>query len=337
MPQIAQLGDGYIVAWLSNHEVTSGSGRAVYMQRYDGAGSPIEAETQVNAITNGNELRAVLPLADGVMVIWSEPTSGSTEVLLRGQKILDDGSFSGGEIQIAVTDYQMRDTFEALAGGGFVHVTRHQTSGQPGIEIYSRIHDASGAPVGAEFMINPVAHDPHGAMSVASLSDGGFLVGYNSSAPGGAIGFSPGSEIRRFDSNGTEVGVVVPHAWPDNLRSITEMANDRFVAVWQSTELNPVFTAKVFTLAGTVVGQTFQIPSSVPPVITGLTDGGFVAVWHHNTGSGAGSILSAHYDGSGALVGEVTTLAPPVNLTFPTVAATAACSPTSYRPATFIT
>jgi hypothetical protein len=74
---------------------------------------------------------------------------------------------------------QTRPEFHALNNGGFVAV--YASSTDAGSDIRGQIFDAEGAKVDGEFIINTTATGYHTMPAVAVLSDGRFVVTWNSS------------------------------------------------------------------------------------------------------------------------------------------------------------
>lgn len=234
----------------------------------------------------------------------------------------------GSEIIVnsSVFSYQGEPTVTALAGGGyvvlwtaFVNQDIPDTSYRDVDSVFAQIFDAGGYPVGGEFRVHADrAYSQNGASAVA-LSDGGFLVVFQSNAP--SVGAFDGGEIvmRRFGADGTPSGAEfrintnIQH--PQSLPVITELADGGFVVVWQSRigglyEPHDV-QAQIFAANGTPVGGEFKVNittdsnQEVPDVI-GLADGSFVVVWESDgqDGSGDGVYARRFAADGGALTAE---------------------------------
>jgi len=161
----------------------------IYARFLSSNGTWLANELRVNTFTNNSQANpAVATLAGGnVLVAWNSynQLSSSSYQDVYAQLLDPTGQKVGGEFLVnQFTSFNQRaPAVAALSGGGFVLVwvseqeRRLDVSGQASVDIYGRIYDASGAPLGGEFLVNEgtnICAFP----SVASASDGTFMVAW---------------------------------------------------------------------------------------------------------------------------------------------------------------
>lgn len=176
-----------------------------------------------------------------------------------------------------------------LSDGGFV-VTWTSNFGQDGDDqgVYGQRYDSDGNKVGNEFRINTYTTRDQSSPSVASLSDGGFVVTWESSNQdsdnsGGIYG-------QRYDSNGNTVGnefqvntYVLYSQWHAD---VAALSNGGFVVVWLGRrEPNGLFYVygQRYDAESNTMGDEFQVMPYANahwyfPSVAGLSGGGFVVV-----------------------------------------------------------
>ena len=221
----------------------------------------------------------------------------------------------GGEIP--VNSYTMGDQgnpdFGALADGGFVGVWVSVDQDGSAGGVYAQRYDATGASVGPEFRVNSHTEAYQSWPSVAGLSDGGFLVAWNSLGQDGS-GF--GVYAQRFGADGLALGpefrvntYATNHQYyPD----AAALADGGFVVCWTSSAQDGS-TAGIygqrFGADGASVGPEFRANTHIThsqefPTLTALAPGGFVIAWVSNGQDGGnGGIYAQRYDAAGAPTG----------------------------------
>jgi hypothetical protein len=202
----------------------------------------------------------------------------------------------GGELALqsaANTDPNAAPAVAADPAGAFVAVWQRQTGGS--YQVFARLFDRNGTPLGAEFQVNVAATGCHRFPAVASDAAGNFVVAWQSE-PG-----SGGSDIvvRKFNAAGTalsgEVTVDSTPAGTGNTNAAVAMApNGEPLVVWQSN-----------VAAGGgwgIYGQAFTADAT--PRLTGATQfevspaGTAGQVWQSNNGTASGIELRG-FDGTG--------------------------------------
>jgi hypothetical protein len=340
VPQGASLADGgYVIAWASNGQDTSGYG--VYAQRYNSAGVAQGSEFRVNVTTSGNqgsragdgnfeESLSVTGLkGGGFAVVWYSDQSGAGDVYTR---IYDaSGTAATGEILVnsTTTNWQWLPQVAALASGGYIVTWVHDTDGS-GYGLFAQRLSASGQLVGSEVRINTTTLDDQGGWvdgqddrlhDVAGLAGGGFVAVWCSEAQDGAQG---GMYMQVYDAAGNKVGaetrVNTVTAGTQRHVNVAALADGGYTVAWDSYNQDATNTwgvyQKSFNADGSErVGNLWHVGGAavaVAPGLVGITldantamGGAVVEVSNYKAGdelafTAVGDITGA-YDGAGTL------------------------------------
>ncbi len=212
---VAVATDGnFLVAW--EDEGFDGSSETVVMQAFDGAGTPLGGEVQVNTFTTGDQEDPSIAVgADGSFAIaWeSDGQDGSDEGIFAQ---LFDASRQplGDEVQVNLhTPFNQENPAIAADGqGGFYVVwqSEQQADVDSFDDIYGRRLDGQGNALGTELLINGEIVDDQDHPAIGS-GNGQFLVAWRSF--GGHDGSAAGAFGQRlalslfadgFESGSTE-------------------------------------------------------------------------------------------------------------------------------------
>ncbi|UQD75602.1 AIDA repeat-containing protein [Bradyrhizobium japonicum] len=318
-PSITGLTNGgFVVTWQDGLAgSTSGSstlgdasGSAVHAQLYAADGSKVGGEFLVNTQTNGSQASPVVTgLSNGGFVVsWQDQNSTSGDI--KAQIYGANGAPVGGEFLInsVTANNQNTPAITGLPNGGFVVAWTNQGSSAP--DVKAQVYDASGAKVGSEFLVNSTSVYDQERASIATLSNGDFVVTWNDFRTGnwevrGQV-FHPGA------TGATKVGseFTVDTAYYNSrmVAGVTGLANGNFVISFEDT--SGEIRAQVFTAGGSKVGSEFQVNTQTGgnqgfSSITALTGGGFVVTWSdEGTADGSGSGIKAQvYDTAGNKIG----------------------------------
>ncbi|WP_032832124.1 hypothetical protein, partial [Pseudomonas sp. GM78] len=229
----------------------------------------------------------------------------------------------GGEhlINTTTASDQYYPSVAALADGGYV--VSWTSSGQDGSGqgIYAQRYDASGAAVGNEVRVNTTTANDQVFPSVAGLTDGGYVVSWTSSVPGGS-----GIYAQRYDASGAAVGeevrVNTTTANFGSYASVTALADGGYVVGSESytfVRSEGLFLIRAdvnmqrYDAAGMAQGgevhvntstvdiDIFNSPNDIQPMVAGLSDGGYVVIYSP-IDSGY-NLYAQRYDVNGAAVG----------------------------------
>lgn len=180
-PDAAALADGgFVVTWSSY--LQDGDTYGIYAQRYDSAGVPQDIEVPVNTSTDFAQSDPVVDgLANGTFVIvWKSASSNSNPTYdTYAQMYEADGTPLGSEFQINsdVNYSTLNPSITTLADGGFLVTYYSWDQSTTSGHLTGHYFDENGTEIGDGFAINDLGG---GNSSVVGLSDGGFLVSWES-------------------------------------------------------------------------------------------------------------------------------------------------------------
>jgi len=141
---------------------------------------------------------------------------------------------------------QRSPDFTYLADGSIVIVWESETGDSDSLGIRAQRFDATGAPLGDEFLVNTRETGAQISPSVAAIDGGGFVVGWSSSPGTDPIPSPPQSEfsdngdvlIQRFDAVGQRVGaetkldIINDGTVTSRSLVLSSVPNGDFIASW---------------------------------------------------------------------------------------------------------
>lgn len=152
----------------------------------------------------------------------------------------------------------------------------------PGSDIYGRLYDSGGRPLGEPFRVNAETIGEQRRPAAAALADGGFVVAWDTG--------SSSVWARRIDADGAPLGDdIALSAGPGRHRDPDlAAAGDGFVAAWTSVDPSgdDGVALRGFSAAGAPLRDgTFAAPPLAPdaiqmkPALAGAPDGALALVW----------------------------------------------------------
>ena len=322
-PSATALADGgFVVTWSSDGQ--DGGSYGIYGQRFDGSGTALGSEFQVNATTANIQIyQAVAGLADGGFVVTWHSSNGSV-YNVYGQRFDASGTAQGTEFQVNTyaTNSQQYSAVTALSDGGFVVTWLSYGQDGSGSGVYGQRFDDSGIAIGGEFLINETAAGDQTQAnvpnhSVTELADGTLAVTWY----GNGTGDTDGVFARLFEVpiNPTPVpdgGEFLVNTYTTNVQddsAITALAGGGFVVTWTSTNQDGSgggIYGQRYDASGTSVGSEFLINTETGNAqifssVIALTGGGFVVTWSSNGQDGGFyGVYGQRYDASGIAQGS---------------------------------
>ncbi len=183
-PSITALADGgFVITWASQ-DIAGGDSYGINGQRFAADGSAVGSEFLVNSTTDDlQDVPSVTALADGgFVVVWQSLGQDGSGQGVFGQRFGADGLAMGGEFQVNTRTFfaQSNPSIAALADGGFI--VTWESSDQDGspVSIFAQRYGADGAAVDGEFRVNSYSTGNQTNPSVTELSDGGFVITWQS-------------------------------------------------------------------------------------------------------------------------------------------------------------
>src|SRR3989338_1981034 len=265
-PAIAGLtGGGFVITWWSNLQDDSGWG--VYAQRYNVNGSPLAGEFRVNTVTVERQLDAsVAALAGGGFVVtWTTFNQDGHNWGVFGKRYDASGVAQGSEflVNTYLSDHQLQPSVAGLSAGGFVvtWMSYVQDVGSEG--IYGQRYDANGVKQSSEFQVNTYSPDIQTNPSVAALSNGGFVVTWQSNLQDGS---SWGIYGRRYDASGVAQGsdlrINTYTNGEQSIPSVTGLSDGGFVVTWlsiQDDDSSYGVYGQCYNASGVAQGSEFRV------------------------------------------------------------------------------
>jgi Ca2+-binding RTX toxin-like protein len=275
-------------------------------------------EFSVNTTTtNSQSTPSITALNDGGFVVtWmSDGQDGSFEGIYA-QRYDANGVAQGSEFRVNTTtiNSQLDSAITGLAAGGFVVTWMSLGQDGSGYGIYAQRYGSNGVAQGSEFRVNTYTADAQLYPSIAALTDGGFVVTWESWDQDGSL---EGIYAQRYDSNGAVQGSEFQvNTYTTNsqyIPSITALIAGGFVVTWTSEGQDGSrggIYAQRYDSNGVAQGSEFRVNTTTTdrqylPSITALNDGGFVVTWMSDGQDGsAGGIYAQRYDSNGAVQGS---------------------------------
>jgi hypothetical protein len=214
---------------------------------------------------------------------------------------------AGAEFQVNTftTSFQAAPQVTLGSGGGFVIAWTSFGEDGSGYGVFGQRYDASGAPRGAEFLVNSYTTGNQWHLSVASDAAGNFAVVWQSE---GQDGSSWGIFGQRLDASGTpRGGEFQVNSYTTSLQYHPSLASDaagNFVVTWASQDQDGsgygVFGQR-YDASGARRGSEFQVNTYTTeyqywPAVASDAAGNFVVVWQSR---GQPGIFGQRYDTSG--------------------------------------
>lgn len=298
MPSVAALREGgFVVTWMDN--TRDGSDWGIFGQRFTANGVATGDEFRANTTTTtAQQNPSVSALAGGGYVIaWMSYLQDGSSWGIYGQRYGADGNAVGTEFQVnATTTYEQQDPNVAgLSNGGFVITWMSANQDGSGWGVYGQRFGAEGIALGGEFRVNTATAADQMYPSVTALSDNGFVVTWMSNDQDGS---GWGVYGQRFSADGvaagTEFRVNTTTSSEQQSPTVAALTDGGFVITWMSSGQDGsgwgVFGQR-YAADGSAAGSEFQVNTFTAerqqhPVVTALSDGGFVIAW-----------MSAYQDG----------------------------------------
>lgn len=306
-PSIAALNDGgFVVSWTSAGQ--DGSGTGIYAQTFNSSYNKVNGEIQVNSVTTNDQYRSnTINTDDGFLTTWTSQGQDGSLDGIYGKFYDSSGNVLVSEFKInATTSLDQRYPAATKLANGNYAVSWFSPDGS-NWGVYGQIINKDGNPVGSEFRANTTTNDLQNFQSITELSDGKFVIGWNSHINGGPE-FQPTAQI--FNSDGSSYGsefqinsTYMTNQMYPHLASVNE---NGFVATWSSVGQDGSgwgTYAQMYDNKGSKVGEEFlvnktTIGNQYVSDITSLSTGGFIVSYHSDDGqhdtSGIGAFAALY-------------------------------------------
>jgi hypothetical protein len=297
-PSVTGLASGgFVVTW----QDAGSSPSTIKARLYDASGAALGGEQLVSTNTGGSQQQpAVTALPSGGFVVtWSDFAAQD----VKAQLFDASGAKVGTEfvVNMVTTGSQTEPAVASLSSGGFV-VSWTDTSGQGGdassTAVMAQLFDASGARVGAEFLVNTATSGLQAASAVTGLASGGFVVSWTDASAQGGDASGRAVKAQVFDASGAKVGgellVNMTTSGDQQKPSLAALPSGGFLVTWQDASGDAsggAVKAQMFDDHGAKVGAEFLVNSSTAgaqfdPSVTLLASGGIIVAWSDQSGQG---------------------------------------------------
>jgi hypothetical protein len=234
-PAVASDASGdFVVVWQSAGQ--DGSGYGTFGRRFNASGASLGSEFRVNSYTT-NDQRNPAVASDptgNFVVVWESFAQNGTFAGIFGQRFDAAGAPQGSEVRVHSQPfgYHVQSAVASDANGNFVVVCAGSFGSVGG--IVGRRFDASGAPLGDDFLVTTNTSGIQTIPIVSSDASGNFVVVWESTDQDGS-GF--GVFGRRFTSTGQpDGGEFQLSSYTTNNQNVPVVASSPdgdFVVVWQ--------------------------------------------------------------------------------------------------------
>jgi hypothetical protein len=193
------------VVWQSKSQ--DGDGDGIFAQRFDVTGVALGSEFRVNTTTADDHDRPAIATRSrgGFVVTWQSKNQDRDDKGIFAQRYDAGGNATGAEFQVNTTTSkeQAEPAVAELAGVGFVITWESKDQDGDGKGVFARIFDVDGNKVGNEIQVNTTTSKDQDRVAVAELSEGGFVITWQSKNQGGG-GNSVFAQV--YDKDGNTVG-----------------------------------------------------------------------------------------------------------------------------------
>lgn len=243
-PRIARDAAGnYVIIWKSEHQVTPTSRGDIFMQRYNSNDVKVGTETLVNQQTSGDQERPSLAMNGNgdLVIVWASFVTVENFYDIHA-RLYKNGQNPSDEFVVNSTRIHTQNNpdVDIRENGEFVVVwdSWFQDGGDRG--VYAQRFDANGVKVGNEFRVNTVTAYSQTKPKVRYMSDGRFIVIWESWRQDILTPSGYGLYGKIFDAGGTALTGEIQinththdYQWFGDLDVFDD---NSFVVVWCSWE-----------------------------------------------------------------------------------------------------
>ncbi|WP_223589011.1 calcium-binding protein [Pseudomonas sp. A-R-19] len=216
-----------------------------------------------------------------------------------------------GEIRVnTTTGKNSEPSLTALKDGGYIVAWSDQGTSFTDY-IYTQRYNASGVKVGAPALVNKVTNSAQEDPSITALANGGYVVAWQSDT------FDDMSDIAAqvYNANGVKVGgefiVNTTRMGEQDSAQITSLKDGGFVVSWASFGQDGSGWGSYlqrYDASGVKVGVETRVATTTlseqdDSTVTGLADGGIMAVWEGNGTGDASGIFGQRFKADGSKSG----------------------------------
>ena len=233
----------FVVTWTSDAAGGDTSYYGILARRFAANGTPLGAPFQVNTFTNDYQEKSKIAVnADGsFVVVWESYLQDGSSYAVVGQRFDAAGTRVGSEFvaNTYTTGNQGDPSVGAGADGRFVIAWESNMGPSPnGLEVRSQRFDASGTPVGGEFIVNSYTTGSQFLYSVAVDAQGNFVTVWDETGRDGSDYGSFGWRTA-WNNNARRGAEFQSNTFTTGYQGISNVAGDplgNFIVAWHSDQ-----------------------------------------------------------------------------------------------------
>lgn len=193
----------FVVTWTSYYQ--DGLYAGIYAQRFDASGIPQGGEFRVNSalVAEHSDPAVAMDEVGNFVVTWTSFNQDGPGSGIYAQRYDASGLPVGTEtlVNTTTTGYQYSSSIAMNASGEFI--VSWTSSGQDGDGdgVYAQRFEATGIPLGSEFLVNTTTMGQQNTSAVAMNTDGNVVIIWS----GGPI-FDPDIYMQQYDASGAAIG-----------------------------------------------------------------------------------------------------------------------------------
>ena len=287
-PTVATLSDGkFVICWESQEQ--DGSGLGIFCQLFDAFGRKIGDEFQVNTYIIGDQRLPKVAglLNDNFVVCWESWAQVSSEWDVIGQLFDASGNKINKEFQVNTytQGHSQNSLVIAMTGLSNSEFVVCWESFDLYYGIFGQLFDSSCTKIGNEFSMPGKAW---GKPTTTYLSNGEFIVCWTNWLEDGS---DTGISGQLFDASGLGKGnefLINTYTQGSQMKpSVANLLYEGCVVCWNSANqiqsgfdiLGQLFDSLITKKGGEFLVNTTTFGHQSDPVISSLSDGGFVICW----------------------------------------------------------
>ena len=290
----------FLICWSSHqhfHEYYSNYG--VFGQLYENNGTKIGQEFEVSSLqTTDQHIGDICSLLNGNFVVcWQGHSSDGDGQGVLGRIYDSSGGYRSDEfiINSVTSGHQRNPCISDLVNGGFVVCWESGDGSSEG--IFGQVYDSIGTKLGEQFQVNTYTIDSQLYPCVANLSDGGFMVCWESKDQDGDEWGIYGQLFNSsFEKQGDEFQVNSEEYDEQRIPTVCSLADSGFAVFWQSYGQDASYSGifgQLYNKNGENIGPEFQVNDytysyQTRPKVARLEGGGFVICWSSLDQDGSG-------------------------------------------------
>ncbi len=265
-------------------------------------------EFRVNSyVTGTQDSSSVAGLSDGGWVVtWRSEGQDGSGSGIYAQRYNSAGAAVGAEFRVNsyTSNVQDSSSVAGLSDGGWVVTWRSEGQDGSGSGIYAQRYNSAGAAVGAEFRVNSYTYGYQGAPSVAGLSDGGWVIAWESFSQD--FSTNPFNSIygKRYSNSGSVIGgeftVQAPAFGNKYEPNVIGLANGNWVVTFSVTGDSPGEFSELHSASLGYALEQIRITNStvLAQSSIALPDGGWLVFWASADQDGRG-IFGRRFNSTG--------------------------------------